>query len=189
MRAVEDGDLALGRLMRVNPPQKVMRQLDRRRLLEVRHLHALRIDAADHMPDRAVLARRIEPLQHNEHGALIFGVELVLQLVQPRDVPLGLRRGAVVVLVFSGVGRIEARQLELGIGLDEIALLETHGTDSGPGCEGVTIPYRRKFGNSYRWLRKWRFPSRSDTTISCRSKTSTDTGRVSPSSSTSRLPV
>src|SRR5262249_14253274 len=159
-------------------------------LLEVRHLHPLRIGAADHMPDRAVLARRIEPLQHHEQRALILGIELILQLLQPCDVAAGFRLGLVVILVFPGVGGIGSRQFELGIGLDEIALLETHGTDLHLAfTDPVTIRHRLIFGNSYRWLRKWRFPSRSDTTIRCGSTTSTDTGRVSPSSSTSRLPV
>jgi hypothetical protein len=110
---VEDRDLPFCRFIRMNAPQEIMRQLDRRRLLEIGDLHALRIGAGHDMADRAVLARRVQSLQHDQQRTLGLGIELVLELLQSCDMVAGLCRGHLVILVFAGVGRIEARQFEL----------------------------------------------------------------------------
>ena len=63
-------------------PQEVVSRLERRGHLERRHIAALRIDPRKDVPDRAVLARRIHPLQHNQHSLLLPRVEDLLQLGQ-----------------------------------------------------------------------------------------------------------
>ena len=53
-----------GRNRPVDPPEKIMRQFQRRRLLERSHLAALRIHAGHHVPDRSVLTARVHGLKH-----------------------------------------------------------------------------------------------------------------------------
>src|SRR5215218_7581138 len=54
--AVEDADLAVARRVRMDAPQEVVRELERRGLLERDDAHALRVHAAEDVLDRAVLA-------------------------------------------------------------------------------------------------------------------------------------
>src|SRR5262245_19932212 len=108
MRPVENRDLPLGRFMQVNAPKEVMGKLDGRRLLEIGDLYTLWIDAGEDVPDRAVLARCIQSLQHDKERALAFSIEFVLKRPQPREMALRLRCCNIIVLVFAGIGRIEA---------------------------------------------------------------------------------
>ena len=71
VRPVEDADHPARRHLPHAAPQKVMPGLQRRRHLERRHLAALRIDPRKDVPDRAVFARRIHALQHDQHSLLL----------------------------------------------------------------------------------------------------------------------
>ena len=84
MGPVEDRDLApRGQAARV-PPQVVVIKLLGRRRLETRHMNTLRVDAAHHVSDRAVLAGRVDRLQHDQDAigvlrgqpVLVFGEQL-----------------------------------------------------------------------------------------------------------------
>ena len=66
--AVEDADLAPRRQALGVAPQVVVVELLGRGHLEAVHRHALRVDAAHHVADRAVLAGGVERLQHDEHA-------------------------------------------------------------------------------------------------------------------------
>ena len=65
VRAVENHDLAAlgGRLF--YPPQKIVSEFHRRRLLEAGDAAALWIHRAEDMPDHAILAARVECLKAN----------------------------------------------------------------------------------------------------------------------------
>ena len=43
--------------------------------LEAVHRHTLRIDAAHHMPNRAVLTGSVESLQHDEYAMGVLGIK------------------------------------------------------------------------------------------------------------------
>ena len=60
-----------------------MVKLLRRRLLEGGHLAALRIDARHDMLDRAVLARGVHRLKHQQQRPSILGVEHILLFRKP----------------------------------------------------------------------------------------------------------
>ena len=63
-----------------------MLQLGGAGMLEAEDLAALRIDARHHMPDRAVLARRIHRLKDQQHRVAVGCVMKLLQRAQLRDV-------------------------------------------------------------------------------------------------------
>ena len=86
IRAVEDADAAaLGKLER-RAPQEVVLELGRARLLEAHHVAALRIQAAHHVLDHAVLARGVHALKEEEQGVAVAGVMLVLEFPHLGDV-------------------------------------------------------------------------------------------------------
>ena len=66
VRTVENHDFALLRRYRVDAPQKVVRLLDPGRRLEGLYPASLRIHRGEHVVDRAVLAARVERLQHDQ---------------------------------------------------------------------------------------------------------------------------
>jgi len=80
VRAVEDPDLAPNRAGGVDPPEEVVRQLERARRLERGDAAALRIDPGEDAPDRPVLARRIETLEDEKDAAPALGVEVGLEI-------------------------------------------------------------------------------------------------------------
>ena len=69
-------------------PEKIVLQLGGAGMLEAEHLAALRIDPGHHVPDRAVLARRVHRLEDQQHGVAVGGVEKLLLRAQLRDVIL-----------------------------------------------------------------------------------------------------
>src|SRR5581483_2936634 len=79
VRPVEDPDLAAARRLEMDAPEVVVREIDGRRLLERDDPAALRVHAREDAPDRAVLPRRVEPLQDEEHAALRLRVQAVVQ--------------------------------------------------------------------------------------------------------------
>jgi hypothetical protein len=73
MGPVEDADPAPPGQGALVPPEKVVVQLFGGGLFEGMNLHCLRVDAAHHVLDGAVLAGRVEPLQDEEHAIHILG--------------------------------------------------------------------------------------------------------------------
>jgi len=104
VRAVEDRDLAIGRHVRVHPPEIVVRELGRRGPFEARHLHAQRIDAREHLADHAVLATGVHRLQHDQQPLARLGVEPRLPLDQLGAQHLGLLAGAGLLANEAGGG-------------------------------------------------------------------------------------
>ena len=68
--AVEDRDVAARRGVLVHPPEVVVGELDVVRPLEVGDLDAERVHRAEDVLDRAVLARGVHALEHDEHPVL-----------------------------------------------------------------------------------------------------------------------
>ena len=85
MRAVEDPDLAARRQLLRVAPEVVVIELFGGRLSEPLDDDALRIDAAHHMPDRAVLAAGIEGLQHHQNAVRVLRREPGLEVVEHVD--------------------------------------------------------------------------------------------------------
>nr|WP_230316166.1 hypothetical protein [Conexibacter sp. W3-3-2] len=78
--AVEHGDLAVARRLRVDPPEEVVRELLGGGGLERGDAHALRVDALEHGPHRAVLAAGVHRLQDDEQRPRALRVQAGLQL-------------------------------------------------------------------------------------------------------------
>jgi hypothetical protein len=72
--AIEDGDLAERRRMRMDAPEKIMRAFLVRGLLEADDRAAQRVHAFDHLAAHAVLAGRVHALQHDQKGVLLFRI-------------------------------------------------------------------------------------------------------------------
>src|SRR5262249_5571314 len=129
MRPIEDHHFAFGRRAQVRAPEKVVRGFLFARLLESEDEGPLRIHPAEHMPDGAVLAGRIERLQHHEKGLAAVRVKQVLQLVHALGVLLDLGERLLRSLVLADVGSIDFRQPNLRSRLDHKLLSIVH-----PGC-------------------------------------------------------
>ena len=86
VRPVEDPDLARPRRDLVHAPEEVVRRFDVVRRLERDDPATLRVHTAEDVADRAVLARRVESLQHEQHAALLLAPQVVLEHRQPLDV-------------------------------------------------------------------------------------------------------
>ena len=78
--AIEDADGAACGKGAVDPPQEVVRQFLGPGDLERCHLHALRIHAAHHVLDRAVLAAGVHRLKHAQQRPFVLGIETIVQL-------------------------------------------------------------------------------------------------------------
>jgi len=74
MRAVENGDFALGRYLAVDAPQKVVVEFCAGRFFKGGDFAALRIHGGEHLPDSAVLAPGVHGLQADKQPALMLGV-------------------------------------------------------------------------------------------------------------------
>ncbi len=82
VRAVEDAELAARRQRRVHTPEVVVRQLGRRGHLERGCAAAQRVQAPEDRANDAVLARRVDSLEHEEKALGLFGVEPLLHDVE-----------------------------------------------------------------------------------------------------------
>ena len=98
VEAVEDPDHPAGGGLGVDPPEEVVRELDRRGSLERGDAAALRVDTGEDAPDRPVLAGGVEPLEDEEDAPGSLGVQPFLQLRQL----LEQRRKLLGGLVLSG---------------------------------------------------------------------------------------
>ena len=126
MRAVEHRDLALGRRVRVDAPEEVVRGLFGRGDLEPLHLAALRVHGADHVPAHAVLAGGVQPLQHDQERVAVVAVHLALQVAQLGLDGLELLGRRLVVAVLAAEGGIELLEPDLAAGLDHQLLGVVH---------------------------------------------------------------
>ena len=79
IRTVEDADVAPLGQAAVDPPEIIVVQLLRRGLLEGVYLHALRVEAAHHVLDGAVLPRGIHGLKDQQQRLPVLSVKAVLQ--------------------------------------------------------------------------------------------------------------
>jgi hypothetical protein len=113
VRAVEEGDLSLERHMGVDPPEEVVSQLLRGRLLEADHPGALGVEHAEHVIDRPVLAPGVERLQDDEDRVLLLRIEQRLHLRHLLAVVLDLDGGRRLGLVTPLEAGIDFLQLEL----------------------------------------------------------------------------
>ena len=82
--AVEDGDLAALRQRAEAPPEKAMRAVHARGLLEAAHVDARGVDAAEDVADRRVFAGRVHGLQDHDDALACLGVQTVLQRLDAR---------------------------------------------------------------------------------------------------------
>ena len=78
--------------MPMDPPEEVVIELDRRRLFEGRNRCPLRIERAENMFDRAILAARVHALKNNQNGVLFLRIQQGLQLDELLPVSLQFRR-------------------------------------------------------------------------------------------------
>ena len=82
VRAVEDDDLAARRQLLRVAPEKVVVELFRGGLPETVDDDALWVDAAHHVPDRAVLPARVECLERHEDAVAVLRREPGLVMVE-----------------------------------------------------------------------------------------------------------
>ena len=73
---------------RVRAPEKIVLQFGGAGVLEAEHLTALRIDPGHHVPDRAVLARRVHRLKNQQNRMTVGRVVKLLLRAQLRDMVL-----------------------------------------------------------------------------------------------------
>ena len=85
VRAVEDADLTPRRNPGCVAPQEVVVELLRGGDFEAVHDDTLWVDATHHVADRAVLARGVECLQHDQEAVGVLGCESVLVLGEELD--------------------------------------------------------------------------------------------------------
>jgi hypothetical protein len=102
---VEDADPAPRGQGALVPPQEVVAQFLGGRLLERPDLHGLRVDPAHHVLDRAVLARRVDALQHQQQAERVLGGQPVLVTGEQLH-PLGQQAGRLRPGHLPGVTRV-----------------------------------------------------------------------------------
>ena len=90
----------------MHAPEVIVRSFLFARRAKGRHRNPERSGRIEDVPDRAVLAARVRALQDDEQGALAFGIESVLKLVNDGGVLSGLRLGLALVRKRAGVGGI-----------------------------------------------------------------------------------
>ncbi len=117
--AVEDADAPAWRQRVRTAPQVVVCELVGRGHLEAGHVDALGVDARQHVLDRAVLPRRIHPLQDDEQRVCSRRGEHVLQRGELRDVGGELGFGVLLRMEAAGRRRVERVELQLTSRLHE----------------------------------------------------------------------
>ena len=104
--------------MGMHTPQEVMSQFRGGRDLESGDCRALRVERAEDMIDRPVLADGVERLKDDEDRMLVLGIEELLLTGELVAKMFGLNLGVRLSLVFAYVGRVELAQLQFAAGLD-----------------------------------------------------------------------
>ena len=84
--SVEDADAPAFRQIARGAPEKIVLQFGGAGMLEAEYLAALRVDPGHHVPDGAVLSRRIHRLKDQQDGVAVGRVEKLLLRAQLRDV-------------------------------------------------------------------------------------------------------
>ena len=113
MRAIENTDASVCRQPLRHTPEEIVLQFLRTRLLEGMNLAALRIDAAHHVLDDAVLAGGVHRLQHDQHRPAVFRVKALLQFGELLDAGGQHRLGFFLIdSQAAALGRIVLRQPE-----------------------------------------------------------------------------
>ncbi len=136
VRAVEDADLPSLRRHGVHAPEVVVRKLGWRRRAERVHLDPLRVHAGEDAADDAVLARAVEPLEHEQQAALALGVEPLLEQL---DLALELLGALVALLLVEAepVSRVAVREVRVVARPDEEVVLHERdamrGSPAAPG--------------------------------------------------------
>ena len=74
------------------------------RRLERRDQNALRVEVPNDVGDRAVFTAGVHRLEHDQQGALAFGVETLVQLEQLVAVLLGFAESLLVAALQTGSG-------------------------------------------------------------------------------------
>src|SRR5262249_43713673 len=89
---------------------------------------------AEHVPNDAVLAGRVERLQYDQKGLVAVRVKQVLQLVHAFDMGLDLGQGLLMGLVLAGVGRIDFRQPSSGLDQKLLSIIHSGCSHSDDAC-------------------------------------------------------
>ena len=90
-----------------------------RLLLELMHLHALRVDAGHHVFDHMILSGGVHALKDQEQGVPILGVEPILQFLEPLEAPLPMTAERFFL--------VRERALEVGrVPLDRPSIVRAH---------------------------------------------------------------
>ena len=135
--AVEDADHAPGGQPDRGPPQEVVVQLVDGGGLEAGHLHALRVDAAHHVADGAVLARGVDGLEHDQQAVHVLGRQPLLVL---REQLHALLEGGLRLLLAHELGRVPG--VEVGVEADLAAGLDPQRVDQAPDLRGSVVGHR-----------------------------------------------
>jgi hypothetical protein len=123
-----------GRQPHRRPPQEVVVQLVGGRGLEAGDLHALRVHAAHHVADGAVLAGGVHRLEHDQQAVHVLGRQPFLVLGEQLDTRLERRLRLFLLDEFGGVAGIEARGQR-----DLAARLDAQGLDQAPDLRGSVV--------------------------------------------------
>jgi hypothetical protein len=126
VRSIEDGDLALAGRSLVHAPEEVVSRLDRCGHLERRDHATHRVERAHHVLDRAVLARRIDPLEDDENPLTSLGPDPILETRQSGEARIELlRRGRLRVAVDRR--RIDRGEIDARAGVDAESVAKAGG--------------------------------------------------------------
>ena len=137
VRSIEDGDLAARWQHQRVAPQEVVRQLGTVRRAKARHAHALWIQPRDHMLDHAVLAGRVERLQHDQQRVAARGVEDVVQVAQPLEVARQLVLRLVLVPEAERLARGKVVEIDLVPRSDaQLVALQLNTAYRAPDADG-----------------------------------------------------
>jgi hypothetical protein len=97
-------------------------------LLETDDAATLGVHPLDHVPAHAVLARRIDALQHDQHGMLSLGIEQLLELLHALEIALDLGLRLLAAFMLAVIGGIDVLEPHLASRLDDQLLAIVHGS-------------------------------------------------------------
>ena len=96
---VEDPDMSALRQPACCAPEKIVRQVFFARLLETRHLAALRVNPGHHMANRAVLPGRVHALENDQQRIVVGRIVKMLERAQLCNV--FFQEGLILLLRFA----------------------------------------------------------------------------------------
>ena len=128
VRPVEDTDAALAGSRGVHSPQEVVAQLLLGRHPESGHARALRVEGGHHLADQAVLAARVERLEHDQQRLALLGPQLLLERSELVAQLLEARARRILVAVEARrAPRVDRRKVGPRSRRDAKELAEGHG--------------------------------------------------------------